>query len=158
MIEIPPKQGPLKDAVIRICPKCGVVNPAGPSETCPHLQLARFDGVDENFAALLAEVATARASFEELLKALKTRVRQAVHDRTAQIETPRGPMRHSEPQSAPAPQRKVSPLTLESPQAPAPPTAAPAQRRPLRGKRPPASTADPRQLELLVHQPPKGHA
>jgi hypothetical protein len=151
----PPKEGPLKDAVIRICPKCGVVNPAGPSEVCAHLQLARFDGVDEDFALLLADVAAARGRFDEALRTLKAKVLQSLRDRQAELETPRS-SKERRSDLPPLPRAKVAPLALESPsqnpRAPAPPP-----RRTAPAKRSTQST-DPRQLELIVRQPPKGHA
>jgi hypothetical protein len=149
-----PKEGPLKDAVIRICLKCAVVNPAGPSESCPHLQLARFDGIDEDFAQLLTQVAGARAKFDEALRVLKAKVRQALHEKEAEVETPGTPAkRHLGPSKLSG---KVPPLTLEE-QAPRP-LADTSPRRAARTPKKTAPSADPRQLELLIRQPPKGHA
>ncbi len=151
----PPKEGPLKDAVIRICLKCGVVNPAGPSEACPHLQLARFQGVDEDFALLLTDVAGARARFDEALRTLKTKVLQALRDRQAELETPRsGSERRSE--QAPSARAKVAPLSLENPSENRG-SPGPSPRGTTRAKRSTQAT-DSRQLELIVRQPPKGHA
>jgi hypothetical protein len=78
----------LTKVTIRICPACGVVNPAGPSGGCPHLQLVRFDGVDHFLENLLNDIAKARRSYLELQAILKKSVKDAVSNGTAFVETP----------------------------------------------------------------------
>lgn len=150
----------LENVTIRICPACGVVNPSGPSESCPHLQLARFDGVDESMMDLLDDVAQARKAFQERLSTLKALVKRAVREGDADIETPRKVRRVSEVEELrrPAP-RSLKAFTLELPDAqrnrPTPKKTNPAR---LRKSKPSPSTVDPRQLDLLVKLPPKGDA
>lgn len=148
------EQSDLRNAIVRICVTCGVVNPAGPSDACPHVQLARFNGVDDGFAGLLTEVARARRDYLEKVTALKERVRAELRNHRAEIETPRHP-RPSEVDNLRLRPSKTPPLHLKSPTPP------PAQRRgakraPTRTSKPPA--VDPRQLELLIREPPKGDA
>ncbi|MCP4606961.1 MAG: hypothetical protein GY847_41695 [Proteobacteria bacterium] len=146
--------GDLKEAVVRICPACGVVNPAGPSETCPHLQLARFNGLDNGLALLLSQVAEARRHFVGLVDDLKLKVKQAIHCQQAEVETPRR-ARFSEVEAL-RPRPQPSPvLSLENPESP------PVKHRETRRRtRKPAQTppVDPRQLALIAQEPPKGDA
>ncbi len=149
----------LENVTIRICPACGVVNPSGPSDSCPHLQLARFDGVDESMTALLDDVARARKIFEERLKNLKVTVRMAIHEGRAEIETPRKVRRVSEVEELRRPtSRSQQSFFLEAPQIHhARPSSKKNPARPRRAK-PAQPNVDPRQLDLLVKLPPKGDA
>ncbi len=149
----PTQKGDFQDAVVRICPACGVVNPAKPGESCPHLQLARFDGLDDKMIALLSEVAEARRHFATRLDELKNKVKQAINNREVEVETSQTG-RYSDVETLGNPGGPVPPLALEHPE---PPATTKASRRPGRrtSKPPPV---DSRQLELIARQPPKGDA
>ncbi len=144
----------LKETVVRICPACGVVNPAGPSETCPHLQLARFNGVDDELAELLAAVAEARRRFASRSAELKHRVMGALRDGEAEVETPRK-ARFSEVENLRARPATSTELTLEHPEPPPSKTKEPRKRARKPIKPPPV---DPRQLDLIAQEPAKGDA
>jgi hypothetical protein len=148
--------GDLKHTVVRICPACGVVNPAGPSETCRHLQLAKFEGVDDDLGELLADVATARSQYAHLAGELKNRVKLAVRNQEAEIETPRK-VRPSELDEL-QPDQGVPSLVLENPDPPPPPKAAPETKRIRKRKLQGLPAVDPRQLDLIAREPPKGDA
>ena len=149
------RQGDLKHTVVRICPACGVVNPAGPSETCPHLQLAKFEGIDDDLDDMLANVAKARSQYIQLANEVKKRVKLAVQNQEAEIETPRA-MRPSELDAlTPIPGAPL--LVLENPEPPPPPKD-PETKRPRKQKRQGLPMIDPRQLELIAREPPKGDA
>jgi hypothetical protein len=147
--------GDLKHTVVRICPACGVVNPAGPSETCPHLQLAKFDGIDDDLGEVLAEVAQARSQYVQLAGELKKRVKLAVRNQEAEIETPRT-VRSSELDALTPPTSAPS-LVLENPELPPPPKVSETKRMRKRKYQGPPMI-DPRQLELIAREPPKGDA
>jgi hypothetical protein len=141
----------LDGVVIRICLACGVVNPAGPSESCPHLQVARFDGVDDALEQTLADVAEARQRYRGLLEGLLARVKQSIRDGAAEVVAARdvGSV-DLEKLAATQPARPTT-LTLAAPA----PTAAV---RRVRGQRKAALIVDPRQLDLLLRGTPKGEA
>jgi hypothetical protein len=142
----------LDAAVVRICPACGVVNPAGPSEGCPHLQLVRFDGIGAELSELLADLARARRRFADLSALLKQLVMDAVRDGRAEVEATRK-ARASELESVTRLGEKAS-LALTPTE---PPEAAKQKPRPRRKRRGPPPV-DPRQLDLLAQSPPKGDA
>lgn len=137
----------LSGAVIRVCPACCTVNPSGPSTTCPHVQLVRFEGVGAALEALLADVASARRTYNDLNAKLKAAVLEAVKDGAARIETPHRP-------HAGAGEAEHAAL--------AHPTAVPAAKERARvsakRRRAGAPAVDPRQLTLLAFSPPKGDA
>ncbi|MFO8072853.1 MAG: hypothetical protein R6V85_13350 [Polyangia bacterium] len=139
----------LAGAVLYVCPACGVVNPSGPSESCPHVQLIRFDGVDGELSDLLAEVAAARRGYNELVDRLKRTVKQAVRSGEAVVETPGRRGRLAEEDEARRPSEE---LYLTNPEPPPP------RKRPARKKRRDPPPVDPRQLELLAMGPSKGDA
>ncbi len=139
----------MKDAVVRICPACGVVNPPGPSETCPHLQLIRFKGVDKPLEALLNQVAAIRVEFQERLKALRSHVMTAARAGHAEVVATRK-NRFSEVDDL---RKKADPLVLTNPQ----PAEKNAKRRKKR-KTPAPEPVDPRQLALIAREPPQGDA
>jgi hypothetical protein len=143
-------KGALGETTIRICPVCGVVNPSGPSESCPHLQLVRFQGIDTSLESLLKRVATVRNQFTELVSELRAYVMQAARLGEAEvIATQRG--RVSEVQALGG---KPEPLSLTNPEPPKPkPT-------PTRKKKkaPAPASVDPRQLALIARDPPRGDA
>ncbi len=143
----------LASAVVRVCPACCTVNPSGPSTTCPHVQLARFVGVDAALEGLLAEVAAARRTYTELNARLKAAVLEAVRDGTAIVETPRKPRGTLEESFAAA-------RTDEPAHAPTGRAAGVQERprTPARRRRTGAPAVDPRQLTLLAYSPPKGDA
>lgn len=146
-----PRTGDLKDTVVRICPACGVVNPSGPSRSCPHLQLARYDGVDEPLGELIGRVAEARVRFDKLVEELKELVKQAARDGEVEIETTRKGRSSevAELYSEPPPLSLVSPETSRS---------RPKTQRRSKRKPPQPPKVDPRQLELIAREPPKGDA
>jgi hypothetical protein len=156
MTEKKNRLGDLKHTVVRICPACGVVNPAGPSETCRHLQLAKFDGVDDDLSGLLADVAEARSRYAQLAGELKKQVKLAVRNQQADIETPRK-VRSSELDEL-RPQPDVPSLVLENPDPPPPPKPSPETKRMRKRKLQGLPAVDPRQLELIAREPPKGDA
>jgi hypothetical protein len=78
----------LGEATIYICPACGVVNPAGPSNGCPHLQLVKFTGVNQPLEDLIMDVALARRKYAELTSTLKKVIMGHVQEGTASVETP----------------------------------------------------------------------
>ncbi len=139
----------LTGAVLYVCPACGVVNPSGPSESCPHVQLIRFDGVDGELTELLAEVAAARRGYNELVDRLKRTVKEAVRSGEALVETPG--RRKPRAEEAEARERPEG-LRLTNPEPPRP------RKQPARKKRRAPPPVDPRQLELLAMGPPKGDA
>jgi hypothetical protein len=147
--------GDLKHTIVRICPACGVVNPAGPSETCSHLQLVRFEGIDDDLGDMLADVAEARSRYDQLAGDLKKRVKLAVRNQEAEIETPRK-VRPSELDAL-----KLGPhapsLVLKNPDPPPPPSV-PETKRMRKRKLQGPPMVDPRQLELIAREPPKGDA
>ena len=144
----------LSNTVIRICPACGVVNPSGPSDECPHLQLIRFDGVPQELESLLNEVAQIRHSYTEIITKLKKQVKLAARDGIGEVETPRK-IKSSEIDSI-YQSLKTKPLSLTHP----------TQRNKSHVKKhrlakrkktgPPA--VDPRQLDLIAQSPSKGDA
>lgn len=144
----------LDRTVVKICPACGVVNPAGPSGGCPHLQLVRFDGIDDGLGEMLSSVAEARRQYLELSDRLKREVRDAVKDGRAEVETTRR-ARASELEGV-LDAMNGDGLRLTHPD---PPRRMPAKpkARPKR-KRAGPPPVDPRQLELLAQSPPKGDA
>ena len=145
------KTADLETEVIRICPACGVVNPSGPSEACPHLQIVRFDGISHELEDLLKEVAGARRSYSDLVTTLKKTVIDAAKDGTAMVETSRkiqpGEVDELYPKTSEADHLS---LTITKSKAKKP---KPRQRR--RTGPPPV---DPRQLDLMALSPPKGDA
>jgi hypothetical protein len=155
MIDEKDMSADLKSTVVRICPACGVVNPAGPSESCPHLQLARFTGIDEEMTNLLVEVAKARSAFSQLAGKLKNRVREAIRTGEAEIQNPRK-IRPSEMETRRPPLASPSTLKLVHPKTPVKKTQKTGtmnQRKP-----PKLPRVDPRQLDLIAREPPKGEA
>jgi len=145
--------------VVRICAACGVVNPAGPAESCPHLQLARFEGLDPELESLLGRVAEARRRYFDLAAGLRSTVLQALRAGRAIVETPlrAGPPTPIEGLNS----RNIRPaprLALTSPEPPANRADEPRRRpRPAPRSSLPREV-DSRQLELLILGPPKGHA
>lgn len=146
---------PLQNAVVRICPACGVVNPSGPSEICPHLQLVRFDGIDAEMEQLLGEVAAARSHFNSLAHRLKKTVLSAARQGAAQVETTRTARPSDLDSLRPGAKRPAPELKLVNPE-PVMKKGRPS-RRPNRSQ-PARSVIDSRQLELLALEPPKGDA
>ena len=144
------EKGALEETIVRICPVCGVVNPSGPSESCPHLQLVRFQGIDASLESLLERVATVRNQFRELVTELRSYVMQAARNGEAEVvATQRG--RVSEVQAL---RGKPEPLSLTNPE-PAKPK--PKQKRKKKKPATPA-TVDPRQLALIARDTPRGDA
>ncbi len=142
----------LEKTVVRICPACGVVNPAGPSDTCPHLQLARFEGLSTSLADLLAEVADARKTFTQAVAKLKETVKSSVRTHEAEIEATQSARSSQVEQLAPPMASDAPALALESPPLPKP--RKPAKRRKKRVPLP----VNPKQLELIARAPAKGDA
>ena len=147
----------LGKVTIHICPACGVVNPAGPSDGCPHLQVVRFSGVDESLEELVMEVAGARRKFQELAATLKRVVMARVQDGTATVETPRRVREgdlgklyseaHDRPFMLTHPDEEIKKVRSTS-KAP----------RPRPKKRHPTGPVDSPQLDLLAYSPSKGNA
>jgi hypothetical protein len=147
----------LSKTIIRICPACGVVNPSGPSESCPHLQLAKFDGIDHSMVEMLEKLARSRREFSELLGELKRKVKQAINGGEAEVEASPSvrlsDIESLKPRTAPRPK-----LSLENPEPPSNPARATKPRGAKGRKHVQPGKVDPRQLELIVRAPPKGHA
>lgn len=146
------KEG-IRDAVVRICPACGVVNPSGPSRECPHLQLIRFDGIDGGLEELLDQVALARRSYGELIGRLKEEALAAAREGIAEVETTRKVMSgelDSLSASQPGGGLKLTPPAKRKDDT----SDRKAAKRRRRGPQP----VDPRQLDLLAMSPPKGDA
>jgi hypothetical protein len=104
---------------------------------------------------MLADVANARSQYFKLVGALKKKVKLAVRNQEAEIETPRT-VRSSELDALRSPPGAPS-LVLENPDPPPAPKVSETKRirkRKLQG--PPM--IDPRQLELIAREPPKGDA
>jgi len=147
-----PQDDGIRNAVVRICPACGVVNPSGPSPECPHVQLVRFDGIGPELEELLDRVAGARRTYGELVKDLKGMVLQAAKEGTAEVEAtlkarPSEIDRLANRGSGEA--LRLTPPSARDPE----PSPKPRKRR---RKGPPA--VDPRQLDLLAMSEPKGDA
>jgi hypothetical protein len=147
------KDDDIRKAVVRICPACGVVNPSGPSRECPHVQLIRFDGVDEDLERLLDQVAVARREYTDLVKRLKAAVLLAAKEGTAMVETTRKAS-SGEIDRLPS-QGDRGALQLTPPSAPRPDAP---EKKPRKRRRKGPPTVDPRQLDLLALSPPKGDA
>jgi hypothetical protein len=145
----------LAKTVVRVCPACCTVNPSGPSTTCPHVQLARFEGIGGELEALLAEVATARRTYNELNARLKAAVLEAVREGAAIVETPRKPGRSLDDSFGPAIEREQDLNLAPSERG----SGSPERSRPApRRRRTGAPAVDSRQLTLLAFSPPKGDA
>jgi len=144
----------LDRTVVRICPACGVVNPRGPSGSCPHLQLVRFDGVGAELGEVLERVAEARRKYAELSEALRRVVMDAVRDGRAEVETTRKARASELGDVLDSVDRKRLRLTHPKPPERAEEKPKPKPRRRRAGPPP----VDPRQLELLAQSPPKGDA
>ncbi len=149
-----PKSLDIKDVVIRICPACGVVNPAGPSETCPHVQLARFDGLNDGMSTLLGNVAQARRRFTDLIDELRKKVLESIHDHEAEVETIHK-ANFNEVEDLTKEHHKAPLLNLENTD---PPPATPRKTRRRKRRPPQPPPVDPRQLELIAQEPAKGDA
>jgi len=146
---------PLQNAVVRICPACGVVNPSGPSEICPHLQLVRFDGINPELEQLLGEVAAARSHFNSLAARLKKTVIGAARQGEAEVETTRTARPSEVDALRPRSKNPAPELQLVNPE--------PVFKKNRTAKRPSRKPAarraiDSRQLELIASEPPKGDA
>lgn len=142
---------------IRICLACGVVNPAGPSAACAHLQVAVFQTIYDDLEAMMTRVAQARRQYIELVDQLMNHAKKQIKKGDARIETSSERIRaHSTDGLPKKPAKPAPPLTLQSPKAP---KNKPARRKVLSPRRKRAGgVVDPRQLDLLVREPPKGHA
>ena len=144
----------LKNAVIRICPACGVVNPAGPSDACPHLQLVKFQGIDASLESQLERLAVVRNEFWSLISQLRATVMHAVQQGDAAVEvTHKG--RVSDVNRT---RKHPSPLVLSNPE-PSEPPKAPKRAAKQKSQKPPIQKqVDPRQLALIAREPPQGDA
>lgn len=140
----------LEHTIVRICPACGVVNPSGPSDTCPHLQLIRFDGVDQTLEELLERVAKVRVAYKTELDVLRVHVMRAAQDGEAEVLATRQ-SRFSEVSEL---HKKPEPLVLTNPTPPK--NKEPKKRK--QKKQPQPKPVDPRQLALLAREPPQGDA
>lgn len=142
----------LKQTAVRICPACGVVNPAGPSETCPHLQLVRFRSIDEPLEDLLNRMAVVRNQFRETLFELKNFLNQATRRGDAEVVPAHKVSRISDIDAL---RQKSSAWTL-TPPPPNQKTKASTKRKQRKSITP--APVDPRQLALLIQETPKGDA
>ena len=134
----------------RICLACGVVNPTAPVGGCGHLQQVRFEGIPLDLESNLGDVAAARRQYQDLVADLIDQVKKAVRSGQAEIiagDSTSGRLGQTTgtfvPEIPSAPARPVRRATRG---------AIPAQRKRA------AAKVDPRQLELLVREPPKGQA
>ncbi|MBW2276792.1 MAG: hypothetical protein JRF63_04825, partial [Deltaproteobacteria bacterium] len=144
----------LDTTVVRICPACGVVNPGGPSGGCPHLQLVRFDGVDDQLSDVLSRAAEARRMYADLADQLRRAVLESVREGRAEVETTR--MAKAREIEDVVESFENGSLYLTHPDPPRRPRARPKPRPKRKRTGPPP--VDPRQLELLAQSPPKGDA
>lgn len=147
----PTEKDGLRNTVVRICPACGVVNPAGPSEACPHLQLVRFQGIDESLQNQLERLATVRNEFWSLVAQLRSTVMNAAHQGLAEVEiTHKGRVSDVRDLS-----KRPSPLVLSNPE---PPKKSKSSAKRKSAKSQPQKSVDPRQLALIAREPPQGDA
>jgi hypothetical protein len=144
----------LAGVVVRLCPACGVVNPAGPTAGCPHLQLIRFDGVPPDFADLLTRVAEARREYNDLSRMLRETALAAVHQGLAVVETVAERSKRPGTDDRHRSRHAAESLQLESPEPPRS-AADPVRAKPRRRSLP---AVDARQLDLLARGPAKGDA
>lgn len=146
----------LGDVTIHICPACGVVNPAGPSDGCPHLQVIKFNGVDETLEELVLKVAAARKNFAELASTLKRVVMARVQDGSASVETPRrikaGEVDRLYTEASNNPFLLTHPIEKQRK------TKSTTAQRTKPKKKLPSPPLDSRQLDLLAYSPFKGNA
>ena len=143
----------LSQTAVRICPACGVVNPAGPSDTCPHLQLVYFPSIDDSLEELLSRMAAARVQYRDTLEELKRFLNQSARNGTAEVLQAHKAARISDVEAL---QRRTSPWTLTHPKIEEKQKPTPAKRR--QRKPPSPEPVDPRQLALLIRETPKGDA
>lgn len=141
-----------KATMVRICPACGTVNPAGPSDVCPHLQLVRFRSLDEPLAELLERMASVRNTYRDTLLELKFFLNQATRNGEAEVVAAHKATRISDVEAL---QRKGTPLSLTHPKVEVKPKPPPKRKQ---RKPPTPESVDPRQLALLVRETPKGDA
>ena len=143
----------LSQTEVRICPACGVVNPAGPSDTCPHLQLVHFCSIDDSLEELLSRMAAARVQYRNTLEELKRFLNQSTRSGAAEVIQAHKATRISDVEAL---QRRASPWTLTHPKIEEKSRPAPIKRR--QRKPPHPEPVDPRQLALLIREAPKGDA
>lgn len=138
---------------VRICPACGVVNPAGPSDTCPHLQLVRFPHLSAELDELLGRMAAVRVQYRDTLAELKGFLNHAAKNGEAEVMAAHKVNRISDVEAL---QRQASPWSLTHPKLEEKrPRPAPKRKQ----RKPPApESVDPRQLALLIRETPKGDA
>ena len=147
----------LKNAVVRICPACGVVNPAGPSDTCPHLQLVRFRGIDSELSNLLENLAKVRNEFTSLVTKLRSTVMHAAKNGIAEVEITRKTGAGGAKSGDGKPQK---PLVLSNPEPAVTKTKTKSGSMPRRMQKKSSSPkpVDPRQLALIGKTSPRGDA
>ncbi|MCK9521868.1 MAG: hypothetical protein M0R76_02345 [Proteobacteria bacterium] len=144
----------LGETIIRVCPACGVVNPQGPSNGCPHLQLVRFNGVPASLETVLMDVATLRRAYVEKLSSLKQRVRDAVQTGEGHIEVPRQIRAQDVDTLYSKANDAVFALSNPGMSSATPKADAPRARK----SAPRSKPLDDRQLDLLLLAHPKGEA
>ncbi len=153
MTEEKTDKGDLLETVVHICPACGVVNPAGPSDSCPHLQLVRFQGIDGSLDQLLTRVAEVRRRHRELVDELRAHVMRAAREGIATVEaTQKGRLSDVD-----ALRKRAKPLTLTHPETETG-KKNPKPKPKKKHKKTSSPQVDPRQLALLVREPPHGDA
>jgi hypothetical protein len=148
-----PKIYTLTSQTIYICPACGVINPAGPSGGCPHLQLVKFKGVGEQLEDLIMKVAIARKQFKDLVGELKAEVMDHVHDGSATVETPRN-LKAAEAANMYS-EAGADAFELTHPRREK--TEPPKRKSPKHRKKSPPKV-DERQLDLLAYSDPRANA
>ena len=146
----------LGKVTIHICPSCGVVNPAGPSDGCPHLQVVRFSGVDESLEELIMKVADTRRQFHDLTATLKRVVMARVQEGSATVQTPRR-VRASDVDKLYS-EANAKPFMLTHPDEEIKKIKSPAPSRAKSAKKQKSSSLDSKQLDLLAYSPSKGNA
>ncbi|MBN2804544.1 MAG: hypothetical protein JXR91_15735 [Deltaproteobacteria bacterium] len=140
---------------IYICPACGVVNPAGPSNGCPHLQLVQFNGASEPLEDLIMDVAHARRLYAELTGTLKRVIMSHVQDGTAHVMTPHQ-VSESEVNKLYASAGQTS-FSLTSPGTEQSPKGKTKRNKKAAGKKV-KDDLNETQLDLLAYSSPKGNA
>ncbi len=142
----------IQQPAVRVCPACGTVNPAGPSESCPHLQLVRFRTIDEPLSDLLERMAVVRNQFRELLLEFRMYMSSATKLGDAEIVAAHKSTKLSDIDGI---TQKTPQLILTYPEKTERSKSQISSKKKKKSSPPPV---DSKQLSLLIHDMPKGDA